>query len=168
MKWERILIAINDSEPATWAVETAVGLAQQLGSRVTLLHVVNRARAFVDNIENPSAELLAELRRAGQSLLEQTARRIGAKITVETVLREGKPADEIVAAACQAHAQLVVLGTHGRSRLSHLLLGSTAEAVVRQCRCAVLTIGNKPSDGNGVSRLATAMASGKSTTTTTR
>jgi universal stress protein A len=166
MKWERILIAINDSEPATWAVETAVNLATQLGSRVTLLHVVNRARAFVDNIENPSAELLAELRRAGQALLEQTARRIPGKLAVETILREGKPADEIVAAASEAQAQLVVLGTHGRSRLSHLLLGSTAEAVVRQCPCAVLTVGNKPSNGNGAAKLA-ATAS-KSTTTTTR
>ena len=164
MKIERILVAINDSEPAGWAVETAVDLAQQIGAQIVLLHVVNRARAVTGDAQVPSAELLAELRRKGNEMLQSAARRVPAKLAAQTILKEGKPADEVVEAASEAKVQLVVLGTHGRSRLSHLLLGSTAEAVIRQAPCAVLTVRNKPGNGNGSSK----HGSTSSTTATTR
>ena len=162
MKLQRILVAINDSEPACWAVESAVDLAQQVGAQVTLLHVVTRARAIGAESDGPSAELLAELRRHGQQLLDLEAKQVPAAVRGPTILREGKPSEEIIAVANELKSQLVVLGTHGRSRLSHLLLGSTAEAVIRQAPCAVLTVRKKP--GNGA--LATSVE--QATTTTTR
>src|ERR1041385_5569935 len=163
MKLQRILVALNDSEPAAWAVATAVELAQQVCAQVTLLHVVNRARAMSGESQGPSAQLLAELRLRGRQLLVNVSAHIPQQLRAPTILREGKPADEIITAAQDMNAQLVVLGTHGRSRLSHLLLGSTAEAVIRQAPCAVLTVRNKPANGNGASCEST-----NSTTTATR
>lgn len=153
MKLQRILVAINDSEPANWAVESAVELAAQLGAQVSLIHVVNRARAGGGSGEGPSAELLAELRRHGQQLLDLESKQIPQTLRGATILREGKPSEEIIAAATEIKAQLVVLGTHGRSRLSHLLLGSTAEAVIRQAPCAVLTVRRKPGNGSADSSI---------------
>ena len=61
--------------------------------------------------------------------------------SLQLQLEEGRPADEIVDAAQKMDAQLIIMGTHGRSGLSRLVLGSVAERVIRSAPCPVLTIG---------------------------
>jgi universal stress protein A len=152
--FKKILIAINDSQPAAWAVDLGSALAGDHPAEIFLLHVVNRTHALNSDMETPSTELLDELRARAVDLLDRADDRIPSPVIRQKLIREGKPADEILAAADDLDVDLIVMGTHGRSRLAHLLLGSTAEAVVRQARCPVLAVPKKPatlgsSDGNG-------------------
>ena len=152
MLFKRILIAVNDSEPAGWAADLGNSLAEQGATHIMLLHVVNRTTAFVGDLDVPSAALLAELRQDGQAILDRFAKHFRNTRLLEKTMREGKPADEIIAAARDWNAHLIVLGTPGRGRLAHLLIGSTAEAVVRQAPCPVLTLRQKfVANGNGKS-----------------
>ncbi len=99
MVFKRILIAVNDSEPACWAVDLGCALADNHAAHVQLLHVVNRTNAFVGDFDVPATALLGELRREGQAVLDRFAKKFAHGRTVEAVLREGKPADEIIAVA---------------------------------------------------------------------
>lgn len=68
----------------------------------------------------------------------EAARKRG--ITVRTVVRRGSPSAEIVALASEEHADLVIMGTHGRAGVSRVLLGSVADRVIRTASCPVLTV----------------------------
>jgi nucleotide-binding universal stress UspA family protein len=142
--FKRILVAVNDSEPATWALELAASIASEQRAELHLLHVVNRLHAPPAELDGVSTEFLDDLRSRGIALLNSAVDLVPQSVPHHRVIREGKPADEILAAARELDAELIVMGTHGRSRLAHLLLGSTAEAVVRQAACPVLTVPRKP------------------------
>jgi universal stress protein A len=146
MTFKKILVAINDSEPAMWALDVAASMTSEQHGELCLLHVVNRLHAPPPELDCLSTELLDELRARAVDLLTGADDRVPAAIKRVRVIREGKPADEVLAAARELEADLIVMGTHGRSRLSHLLLGSTAEAVVRQATCPVLTVPKKPAE----------------------
>ncbi len=75
-----------------------------------------------------------------QNLEKIRAEHIDAAIKVETVVREGPPFLEIVRCAKERSADLIVIATHGHTGLKHVLLGSTAEKVVREAPCPVLTV----------------------------
>jgi nucleotide-binding universal stress UspA family protein len=139
-RFDSILIAVDDSEPSAWAVDAGAALAQQLGAHVVLVHVVNRAQAFVGEFGTPLPEVLSDLRKQGEILLDNAHDRIPPCVAVERVLREGKPSAEICEAARVWGAKLVVLGTHGRGRLARFLVGSTAEGVIREAPCPVLAL----------------------------
>jgi nucleotide-binding universal stress UspA family protein len=83
----------------------------------------------------------AELRkRAHADLVETAERDLGPEVEWEVCLGEGAAAAEIERIAHAKRADLIVIGTHGRTGLSRILLGSVAEAVVRKAPCAVLTV----------------------------
>jgi nucleotide-binding universal stress UspA family protein len=87
-------------------------------------------------------DVLRDLERAVLSQLDQLAEPVrAAQVPVRTHSSIGLPADEIVRYAREAGADLIVMGTHGRSGWRHALLGSVAEKVVRRARCPVLTVG---------------------------
>jgi len=86
-----------------------------------------------------------ERRRQAQEILNQAAARIAESLRAGAILKEGDAMQQIVAAAKEWNADLIVVGTHGRGPVAHFLLGSTAEAVVRHSHCPVLTIGHDPS-----------------------
>jgi nucleotide-binding universal stress UspA family protein len=137
--FKRILIAVDESDPAARAVDLGTGLAAALDAQVQLVHV---STALTESLESgvATADVLTTHREAGEQLLLRISSQVAATLRPEVRLREGKPADELVAAAHEWHADLVVIGTHGRSGLDRLLLGSTAEAVVRNAPCPVLTV----------------------------
>jgi nucleotide-binding universal stress UspA family protein len=83
---------------------------------------------------------MAEARRDGQALLTAAAARGAGAVTPWQFLREGKPADQIIAAAREWRADLIVLGTHGRSGVARVILGSTAEGVMRGAPCPVVAV----------------------------
>ncbi len=139
MSFRRILIALDDSAIAAHAVQVATDLATALKAQAALVYVVDPTLAFRPDSGIPAAEWAATLKREGQSFLATTAQRTG-EPPVWQFLREGKPADEILAAAREWEADLIVIGTHGRSGVSRLVLGSTAELVVRHASCPVLVI----------------------------
>jgi nucleotide-binding universal stress UspA family protein len=139
MSFRRILIALDDSAIAAHAVEVGTELATALKAQTALVHVVDPTLAFQPDSGIPAAEWVATQKREGQSFLATAAQRAG-ELPAWQFLREGKPADQVLAAASEWDADVIVIGTHGRSGVSRLVLGSTAESVVRHAPCPVLVI----------------------------
>jgi nucleotide-binding universal stress UspA family protein len=140
MTFSRILVAIDETRQAQAALELAAGLAAEQQATLTLLTVVDRVVTICappDVIVDPALEeQLDEEARALLAAAEKTAREHGAQ--VRSVVREGNAVDGILAAIDEEHADLVVLGTHGRSGITRVLEGSIAEAVLRATTIPVL------------------------------
>lgn len=145
MHVQRLLVALDGSEAAAHAVDLTADLADALRAEVALVHVVDPKLAVRPEGGVPAATLLFELQRDGRQLLSTAVARLHTSPPPWQFLGEGKPADEIIKAAREWDAQLIVVGTHGRSGLQRVLMGSTAEAVVRHAPCPVLVarVGSK-------------------------
>lgn len=139
-----VLIPTDFSPTADAATRWGVALAARLGARVTLLNVYSSGVvALPDAVYAPTEEELRALEdKATAELREVCARLSRPGLALDCVAVAGLPSDEIVAVARQRGADLIVMGTHGRRGVSHLLLGSVAERVVRTAPCPVLTVGH--------------------------
>ena len=142
---QRILIPVDFSETSMSAADYGCALAARFGADVTLLNVYSPGViALPDAVYAPTVEESAAMAHAVLAHVESLAAKLereGVIIHCEAV--EGLPADAIVAWSERKHPDLIVMGTHGRRGVSHLLLGSVAEKTVRQAPCPVLTIGDK-------------------------
>ena len=136
--FKHILIATDLGEPAQMALQHAVGLAQALGSKLTLLHVYGIPTVYYpDNVNWP----LEQLGKAAQASLDNAVAAVRKQLPDATGHVEvGDPRDCIVAYAKSSGADLIVIGTHGRRGVAHLVLGSVAESVVRMSPIPVLTV----------------------------
>lgn len=141
---KKILCPTDFSEPSFAALEVAVELAREFDAQVVVVHVLTP----IPVVEMPALhagfnvdryqEVLGESLR--QALDEVIATRLAGVAAVHGVLVIGHPAAEIVRVSHEEGADLIVLSTHGRSGVGHLLFGSVAERVVRSASCPVLTI----------------------------
>jgi nucleotide-binding universal stress UspA family protein len=139
----RILIPIDASTTSRWAVVTGGQLAEELSARVTLLHVVVPPIALPSELAMLPDELDA-LRERGIRLLASASKSLPAEVRWDVSLREGAPAAVIAECARELGADLIVMGTRGMGRIARLLLGSTAEAVIRTATCPVVTVSHAP------------------------
>lgn len=132
-----ILLATDFSETATAAIQVARSLAQDYGARLVLLHVVPFETIPSEVLVLPTdlGPYEEETRKLARSL-EGSDMKFG----VEPLVREGDPGLEILRAAAETASDLIVVGSHGRSGLSRLLMGSVAEMVMRQAACPVLVV----------------------------
>src|SRR6266545_1167979 len=142
MTAQRFLIPVDFSEYANQAVEYAIGLASKLGARLTLLHVIQPLPlAGVDmGVTLPYTyiqDLEAEIANSMQAYLERVT---AAGLEGEIAVVHGVPFQEILETAKTQQVDLIVMGTHGRTGLQHVLLGSVAEKVVRLAPCPVLVV----------------------------
>ena len=121
------------------ALPYALAFARESGACVTLLHVVptkNSASAGADDLE-----LEEELRRGGATQLSALIQALaGNEVSADMLVRIGNPTVETVHAAKELKADLIIISTHGRTGLRHLLLGSVAEGVMRHSPCPVLVV----------------------------
>jgi nucleotide-binding universal stress UspA family protein len=141
-----IVVAFDDGRPAAWAADVAVTLARPLGGRVTLAYVVVPPPPNVtEGVVLISEDYLGRMEEEGRAMLDAAARRLPNDVPVSTALLVGAPAQALLAHAAKSRADLLVIGSRGGGRLSHFLLGSTAEAVIRQCPCPVITVSHDPS-----------------------
>lgn len=139
MPFHRVLIALDESPLAAHAVEVGLELARALRAEAALVYVVDPRLAYVPDGGITPADELAALAREGQAFLTNTVRRFGDPAPWE-FLREGKPAEEILSTAHEWSADLIVIGTHGRGGISRVVMGSTADAVVRHAPCPVMIV----------------------------
>jgi nucleotide-binding universal stress UspA family protein len=137
MPFQRILVAIDGSEFAAHALAVASSLAMALSAQIGLVHVVD-PKLVAGETGVPADQLWALLQREGRDLLDTAASAIPTHPHVWKFLREGTPWKEVVESAREWSADLIAVGTHGRSGLSRLLLGSTAEEVARHGPCPVV------------------------------
>jgi nucleotide-binding universal stress UspA family protein len=145
--FERVMIAVDGSKTSARALEVGQALARQVGAAVALVHVLDLAKGFTPEFGIADTAIIDGLRVAGLEVLDRYSRAISPAgesgvIPVARFLREGDPASEIVTAADEWRADVIVIGTHARGPVVRFLLGSTAEAVVRRAHCPVLTIGH--------------------------
>jgi nucleotide-binding universal stress UspA family protein len=132
---QRILYPTDFSSYSNQAYFHAVAQAEKHGASLTVLFVYNPDKITTPG--NPSS--LEEARAYWQSQLE-SIRPIDPRIPVQHVLLEGDPAEEIVRYARDAGIDLIVMGTHGRTGLERLLMGSVAERVLLDALCSVLVV----------------------------
>jgi nucleotide-binding universal stress UspA family protein len=119
------------------AFQLALTLARDYGARLAVVHVAPPPlTVYGDGLYSP---LPANFDEGLKEKLNEFEGRTG-NVSLEKKLYEGDPASEILRAAHEFNADLIVLGTHGRSGLSRLLMGSVAEQVVRKAPCPVLTV----------------------------
>jgi nucleotide-binding universal stress UspA family protein len=143
----RILHPTDFSRASGAAFLKAVALAKESRAELLLVHVLLPPTPFIgDGYVSPKTyeELEAAARRSAQRELAKVAARAQkAKARVKAVLVEGVPYDRIARVARSKRADLIVMGTHGRSGLSKFFLGSVAERVIALAPCPVLTIRRK-------------------------
>ena len=141
---KRILCPIDFSDSADHAMRYASALSETFGAELTLLHVVAPVVAALPGETALPDTLQAdidELTDACRNRLEQTVGKLAASgLTVQHKVLNGVPFIEIIRYARDAETDLIVMGTHGRTGLGHLLIGSVAERVVRKSPCPVLTV----------------------------
>jgi universal stress protein A len=141
---KRILFATDFSPPSQHAMDYACELASQFNSDLHVLHVLQDPIPFYGEPGMMIAvadDYLIKQRAGAQRALDEIPPKehsVGNR-TVRT-LRLGSPFVEIVRYAKEAAIDLIVIGTHGRTGLKHVLLGSVAENVVRKAPCPVLTV----------------------------
>jgi nucleotide-binding universal stress UspA family protein len=141
----KILVPVDFSPHAERAVHYATTLAHRLGARLELLHVVEDpfvAGAWTSDVFLPyDDDLLRNLTDGAERELaarKESARALG--VTADTAVITGRPMYSILEYAREGGFDLIVMGTHGRTGLSHVFMGSVAERVVRQAPCPVLTM----------------------------
>jgi nucleotide-binding universal stress UspA family protein len=139
--FSRILVAVDESDAAGQAVDFAGRLAAQWGSEIALLYVLDLDFLGTSEYYATQPELMDNLRIEGERLVDRVAARIPGGIACTREIRLGNPHRRIPAFAEEWNADLLVIGAHGRGRISQLLLGSTAEAAIRRCHCPVLVVG---------------------------
>ncbi len=145
MKFERILFPTDFSDLAHAALRHAVELAEAFDADLHCLHVVDDAYRYWSAMGpesipvGPPPEDLLELARTRMDQFRDENLSDLKKPPVTHVVM-GRPFAEIIAYARQSEISLIVMGTHGRGAIAHVLLGSTTEKVVRKAPCAVMTV----------------------------
>jgi len=140
MRLQHILVPFDFSPYAEQALEDALGLAQTLQARLTLLHVIDTTPLGVAEGTTLHASSYWQELETGitEGMEERLTRVYEAGLQGEMVIAEGVPFQTIIDTARDKHVDLIVMGTHGRTGLTHVLMGSVAEKVVRLAPCPVL------------------------------
>jgi nucleotide-binding universal stress UspA family protein len=141
---KQIMVPTDFSEPSSCAVKYGRALAERFGAALHYVHVLEdfvalswSSDTYVTSLPRLREEVEADaLSRLGQLLKEPE----GAQLSAKVALLTGNPFVEIVRYARDQNIDLIVIGTHGRGPIAHMLLGSVAEKVVRKAHCPVLTV----------------------------
>jgi nucleotide-binding universal stress UspA family protein len=143
---EKILVATDFSEPSEAALAYGRELARSFGAALTLVHVVenvlSRAYGIDGGVMLIDPELQRQIEAAAQEHVERNIFEEDRKVLKATsvVLVSNAPAEAIINFARQSKIDLIVMGTHGRGGVAHLVMGSVSERVVRTAPCPVLTV----------------------------
>lgn len=129
----RILVPLDFSGKSRQALRYAIPLAQKFSARIHLVHVLPTSKATKDELIRLR---LTALKRLG----EMSEQFLPPRVRAENAVLEGKPADEILSLAKKNNIDLIVLTTKGSSGLKRALVGSTAEQIMRQAACPVMSL----------------------------
>lgn len=140
--YQRILLATDFSDSSSVAVEHACLLAKTFHAELHVIHVLETDISMMgDGINYLPLNYFEEVeKQAPERLRRVVPQEYRSDLVVIPVLRRGAPFLELVQYARDSKADLIVMGTHGRGAVAHLLMGNVAEKVVRKAPCAVLTV----------------------------
>ena len=134
----KILVATDFSLPSESALEWGQRMCDALGAKLVLLHVIDIFGLAELGCRMVGGDpLLPILRKEASERMQRWQERVPG---AEGVILEGSPRPVVVESAVELQCQMIVMGTHGRSGLTHLLMGSVAEYVVRHSKVPVLTV----------------------------
>jgi universal stress protein A len=140
---KRILAPVDFSEPSADAVETAIAMGRAFGATVELVHVTADAAYPLPppvDVAMAPVDMARVMEEVARSLTAEEERVRAAGVACESTTLIGRADSEIVRHADETGADIIVMGTHGRSGLSHVLLGSVAQRVVQHAHCPVLIV----------------------------
>jgi nucleotide-binding universal stress UspA family protein len=145
--FNKILAPTDFSEDSTLALSYAVMLAQKFSAEIIVVHVDQPLAPVMVSELNPGLDVSTMNRIAEEGRLlalkeldGATARLRESGVKARGLMRVGAPFLEIIHTAQNESADLIVMGTHGRTGLAHVLMGSVAERVVNKAPCPVLTV----------------------------
>ena len=143
MPYQKVLVAVDDSEPSMKAAEHGVQLSQQLGAELAVVIVIDSSKV---NAETESGALVQDqvsmLKIEAGGTLDRIAKKFP-DCSFERFIPEGKPSQGIVDIANEWQADLIVMGTQGKTGLKRLLMGSTAENIIRLSNMPILVVPSK-------------------------
>jgi nucleotide-binding universal stress UspA family protein len=137
--YQKIVIATDGSEKNLSAVIEGLMITRATGAKLQIIYVIDTKALTTGVIEESYAGMYDSLREEGDQALEQ-AKELAGDLDVETSLLTGKPATEIARFVKDHGADLLVIGTQGKTGLGKLILGSVAETIVRTSPCSVLVV----------------------------
>jgi nucleotide-binding universal stress UspA family protein len=137
--YQKIVIATDGSEKNMSAVIEGLMITRVSGAKLQIVYVIDTKPLTSGVIEESYAGMYDSLREEGEQALEQT-KELAGDLDVETHLLTGKPATEITRFVKEHGADLLVIGTQGKTGLGKLILGSVAEGIVRTAPCSVLVV----------------------------
>jgi nucleotide-binding universal stress UspA family protein len=140
MTFKKILIAVDQGPIAARAADVGIELAHSLDAEIAVIHTYEPPVIYGTDIGVPPDELAAMAKEEAARVLRGFRQRKSLEPAILEFLEVGKPAEEIVKAAKSWPADLIVIGSHGRSGVNRVLLGSVAEAVARDAPCPVLIV----------------------------
>lgn len=152
IKFKNILIAVDSSSYSEKAVRYGFGLAASLQASVALVHVIDPPAATsyggMDPIMGSQTAFIPELNEIQEQNSKELLERLksyslGDADRVATISKIGQPKNEILETAQEIAADLIILGTHGRTGFDHFISGSVSESVARHSVCPVLIVPSK-------------------------
>ena len=152
---KRLLVPTDFSEHADRALTLAIGLAKPLGATIDLVHVYALPMPIVASIGGavppplPTPDDLMSIQRGVDELAERVRH---AGVECFTAIVEGSPAVEIVSRSRKINADLIVIGTHGRTGIRRVIFGRVAEEVLRRTSLPILMVPPVREDGGASSR----------------
>ena len=142
--YQRILVPIDGSATSERALDEAIKFAQQQNSRIELVHVLEDIWYFDNENYLNYAELVQTMRYSGEKILAQAQNKFlqaGVMVDIRLLEAQGeRVANVIINEAKNSLVDLIIIGTHGRSGFSRMLMGSIAEGVVRMAHIPILLI----------------------------
>ena len=143
MQIKSILYATDFSQGARAAMDHVVSLARDYQANLILFHVIQDisiAEWYIPS-ELSMAEMVADIEKNAWQEMDKWASELSPHLkSLEKIIVRGVPFVEIIKTAREKNADLIIIGTHGRTGIDHMLFGSTAEKVVRKAPCPVLTV----------------------------
>ena len=140
-QFNNILVPTDFGPSSDTALELAIDLALRYGATLTLVHTYEIPAYAYAGMTYTAVDLMTPLMDAARAELAAKVKATSARVpSVKSSLRMGVAWQEILTTAEETHADLIVMGTHGRKGVVHALIGSVAEKVVRMAKPPVLTV----------------------------
>jgi nucleotide-binding universal stress UspA family protein len=136
---KRILATHDGSKASDKAVQTAIALAQQFRATLTVISVIPELY-LTELVEMDRVRILDTLTADAKKTLERIKAKATGVPSLKTVIKYGRPAEEILAAAARVKADLIVTGSHGRHGAEKFFLGSVSSKVVDHAACSVFVV----------------------------
>lgn len=140
MLFQKILVAVDNEPIAAHAADIGAELARLAGAEMAFIHVIDPALVNAADTGIQPDVFVASAKEEAKKLIDDFRKRLPQQVTALEFVQIGLPLTEIVNAAKDWPADLIVIGSHGRGGITRALLGSVAEGVMRHAPCPVLVV----------------------------